>query len=305
MLDSIRDFLKSIVGVVDKSDVEMDLQKSVQSLDAAYSAYQIAATIEDVSGLWNKDTKNLIKQFYNVIDRSGIQVRLYQKDDFFGDVATLIKNAIANAEFIGTVIRDMQNDQIVGEAMEAGNAIVLRSVPHYYFISKYALSLINFIVATESNLANRTPTNIPKRTIDEIFANMRVFAKLMSIYGEEPTVFQKKILSIPKTVITATDNERVDNYQDYTRIDIASGIPFAGFIGNPIYSVRSMIASWQAGRYHKLQSEKPLIELRLAEWKNRKEGGDVDPIVEKRIVELQDELTSTERKIKSMEDSVK
>ena len=303
MFSSLKDFLGSIFGTINKSDAELDLQNSINSLNAAYGSYQIASTIEEISGLHGKDTLGLIKTFYSVIDQSDLKLRLTRNNEFFSDIATLINNAITNAEVVREILSEIQGNEVVADAMEARNAIAFRSVPHYYFMSKYSTSLLNFVVATESELLNRVPVNIPKRSIDEIFNNMRVFTKLLTIYGEDPVVFKTKIMKLSRDVITRGEDARVDNYRNYTQEDIAVGLP-SGFIGSPIYSLRRMFASWEAGRYHRAKVEKPLIESRLNEWQSLKEGGSTDPQVEKEINYLQTKLTSIERKLSEVEESV-
>lgn len=303
MLDNLINFLKSMVGKTDKSEVEIDLQTSLSSLEGVAGSYKIAATIEDVSGLSTKESQQLSKIFYSVIDRAKMNHRFNNRDNFIHDISELIENVVQNGATINSLLMDIDQKDIVGQAMKNRDVVVFRAVAHYYFISKYAYSLLNYVVAVETANSNRVPVNIPKRSVDELYDNLRLFSKLLTIYGDSPKTFRAKIIDLPPTIITVNEEGRIADFKDVASQDIAQGLPL-GFLGSPIYSIRTAISNWQVNRYRALKAEKPLLELRLQHWQTLKETGQNDAAVEEEIAYLQDKLNTFNRKISDMEESV-
>lgn len=297
-MSKIGNFVRSIFGTVNKSDVEMDLQESLDSISVIQTSLALARNSQIGPEFINKHNIDLSKRFYQLVKRSRAQVSLSFNMDMMDDLNSFFLNLQENGKIIMRVLNDYNTSVISTNAISSKDANILRAVPHIYFIVKYTNDLINWLMANEINAANNIPTNIPKVMDKKINGNLNIFVTLLTTYGDNPNVFRNRIDKIPSNVLTKEENSRIETF--HAGDDIVPGAP-DGFIGSPIYTIRSISAKWQADRYHLRQDEKKLFELRLNYLQSIKAQGNVDASVEKDIEYLQNKINKINYELDKME----
>lgn len=302
MSNKIKTFLNSIYSAINKSDAELDLEKSITYIGDIIDAYRSASGIIPDGKFTEKLNNDIVKRFYSDAQRA-IKVPLSISHDFFDDVISLLENVKENGREVQAKLRDFKSNVISTTAIGADAAAILRAVPHYYFISRYSVELLNYIIANEIKSINGTATNIPPKQTQGIKDNMTIYCSLLGGYGIDRKEFKARVDSIPEVVLTKGEDALVDEYQYDHRIDIVPGVP-NGFIGSPIYSIRSGIAKWQADRYHEAEDTKRLLELRLNYYESLRNSGQVNAEVEKEISYLQGQVSKLAAKLEKMEASV-
>lgn len=304
MSNKIKKFLSTIYGTINKSDTELDLEKSVSYLTDIIEAYNLTAGAIPDGNFKSNVNRELIKNFYSDISRVlSKTVPLSVTQNFLVDVVNILSNVRENGKEVQFHLRNFKSNVITTSAIGADAAAILRAVPHYYFMTRYAVELLNYMLANEIKELNSTPTEIPKRQEQGIKDNMLIFSVLLGGYGCDPKEFKTRVDSIPETVLTKAQDARVDEYEYDYRIDIVPGLP-SGFIGSPIYTIRSGIAKWQADRYHAAEDTKRLLSLRLNYYESLKASGQVNAEVEKEISYLQGQISKISAKLERMEASI-
>lgn len=303
---NVANFIKSLLPSFDKSDLESDLEISLESISTVTDTYAKLEEIFRVADISEKECKNLVKEFYKELDSTRHKVKLSSQKNVATDTITLFKNVKINGDFVLKEISDSVNDVIVSQALTAVKANLLRSVAHFYFLTRYSLDFANYIYVKESENAGIELSKdyvLNKKQEEFIRKNMWIYARLLSVYGENHDVFLSRIEKLEEISLNKeTVEEAVDAYNS-EKVDITNNIP-SGFIGSPIYSIRLIFAQWEADRYRNLKDKKKLLELRFLHLKLLKEQNQSDVEIEKEISYLQKRITDIDYKLTKIEEDL-
>lgn len=183
---------------------------------------------------------------------------------------------------------------------------IVRAVGHFYFMTKYALDLINYIYVLEAEhggieLSKDSKPNA--KQIEIIKKNMWLYARLVAVYGTDPKHFTEELDSLSTITVPKEQVEEVVSQYQGQKLDLLDNLP-QGFIGSPIYTVRLVFAQWEADRYKKLRDQKKLLELRYLHLRMIQEQGGGDANTEKEMAYLQSRITDIDYKTSKIEESV-
>lgn len=303
---NIAGFVKKLIPSLSRSDLESDLAISIDTISTIQSTYESIKEVQAVAKFNSKKNIALIDEFYSEFQKSKSSFKLPTRNVFPADVVALFTNVGLNAEVIKKELEDLSNEVIVTQAMTAYKTNIVRAVGHFYFLTRYALDLANYIYLEEveagkGDLSNEAKLN--KKQAEFIVNNMWIFARLLAVYGEEPKRFKEKLddlgdIALPKEQV----DEAVATY-DHRKVDIFNNLP-NGFIGSPIYTIGLIFAEWEANRYMQLKDKKKLLELRFLHLRMLKEQGNSDANTEKEIARLQRRITDIDYSISKIEASV-
>ncbi len=301
---NLSSFIKSMLPSFNKSDVEADLEISLEHIPVILENYGSLNSVISVTPIQSKESKDLIKDFYK--DISKVKAKLSRNNNIALDMVTLMTNVKANGDYLLDIISDSINDTIMSQALTAYNANLLRTVPHYYFMTRYAMDLLNYIYVKEvehSKTEIDKSYKLNKKQEEFLTKNVWVFARLISLYGSDHSHFKKEAESLSDVTIPKDDVETVVQQFASDKLDVFNNLP-NGFIGSPIYSVRLIFAQWEADRYRSLKNKRKLLELRLLHLKLIKEQGISDQSTEREIGHLQSTLVDYDFKLSKIEDDV-
>jgi len=302
---NIVNFIKNTVNNFSKNNSVDDLEISLEGIRDIIDTYISLEEINKVAPLSSKKNTDIIKEFYKEFHKSEPNVKLSATNNFPLDIQTLFKNVKVNGDFIRDEIDNISGDIVVTQAMTAAKANYFRAVSHYYFLTEYALDLANYFYINEVDNASiklSKKAMLNKQQIKFIEANMWIFARLLSVYGDDSDSFLDRINNLKDVYIPKEDIEEIEELYEPNNLDILNNLP-VGFIGSPIYSVRLIFAEWEATRYKELKNKKKLLELRYLYLKMLKENGDSDIGLEKEIESLQKQLTDIDYSISKIEKS--
>lgn len=300
---NILTFIKSLLPSVQKTDIENDIELSLEAISTIQTEYNNLRDILEVTPLQSKNSKNIIKSIYTELNKFKPDVDLTRKQDIAKDTITLFSNAKINGEYIYEQIRDTVNDVVVTEALTAARANIFRSVAHYFFMTRYALDLLNYIYIQESKLALSELDKgfkLNKKQEEFITKNSWVYARLLSVYGSSSSKFKDHLQSIESISVSKNKLDEVEDMYSSNKLDLFNNLP-NGFIGSPIYSVRLIFAQWTADRHRNLKDKKKLLELRVLHLRLLKEQNQSDVSVEKEIQYLQNRLDDIDYSIAKIE----
>jgi len=297
-------FIKSLLPSFSKSDLESDMETSLETIQVITTVYADYETIYKIAKPKDKLVIALIKEFYKEINKYKSNIKLSTNSNFPADIINLFKNIQVNGKYVSDEISDSINDVIVSQALTAYKANILRTVPHFFFITKYALDFLNFIYVQESINASEEEFEksfkLNKKQQELIEKNMWIFARLMVVYGDNHDKFKSILSNLEEITIPKENIDEVLSAYSDTKLDIFSTLP-SGFIGSPIYSVRLIFTQWAADRHRYLTDKKRLLMLRHAHLKLLQEQGQGDLNTEKEIMYLQNHIVTIDKKLYDIE----
>lgn len=306
MLNKLVGFVKTIKQSVSKYDVQTELEQALSQLDSSISDYEAVLDADPYTQFTTPQSKQLIKEFYHELYASKPNgVILTPTKDFLRDMIILLKNARENGELVKLRLANYKSEVIVPSAIPIDAAVILRAVPHYTYMSQYSVELLNYMITCEtSELAKTVDTTIPIIKVNKVKNNIQVYAALLAGYGRNTKDFKRVITDLPELVIDTSQEEQLNAYLDGLVGDVVPAIP-VGFAGSPIYTIRMIIATWQAKRYHIMIDQKKLYELRLNYYNSLKNSGTnaIDARTEKEIAILQNRVNKLSLEIAKMEEN--
>lgn len=305
MSNSIVGFVKRLIPTLSKSDLETDLEVSMDALKVAISSFEDFKSAHAAAKINSPEVLALVKDFYKEYDKASTGISLSGGKRIAEDLLALFHNLEINGALLQREIADISNEVIISSALSAARGNVLRGVEHFYFITRYALDLINHLYCLECKSAGLelSKAAIPNpKQVEFIDKNLWVFARLLAVYGQEPKDFSRKLESL---TLSALPKEKIDELMDIykaSQVDLFSNLP-DNFIGSPIYTVRLIFSQWEADRYKQLKDKKKLLELRALHLRLLREQGHGDVNTEKEIEYLQKRITDIDHSISRTERS--
>lgn len=303
---NITGFIKSLLPSFSKSDLETDMEISLEAIDSILSSYSGLEEVLKVAKIEAKPNKDALKQFYKELHDFKPKAKLSNNGNIATDTLALFSNVKANGDYILREVSDAVNDVVVSQALTAYKANLLRAVAHYYFMTRFALDLANFLYVNEVENAG---TDLPKESRlnpkqrEFVTKNIWIYARMLSVYGSDASTFKDKLSSVEQITLPKDQIEEVVDAYSGDKVDVFNNLP-AGFVGSPIYSIRLIFAEWEATRYQHLKNQKKLLELRLLHLKLMKESGQSDVNLEKEIMYLQKRVTDVDHSLSKIEEDV-
>lgn len=296
-------FVKSLLPSFDKSDLETDMEISLDEISVITESYTQLEEIFKVSKPESKEVKDLFKEFYKELKEVKPKVKLTPTENFAADTLTLMKNVKINGDHLLKEISDSVNDVVVSQALTAYKVNLLRSVAHYYFMTRFATDLVNFIYVSEADHAGMELTKEYKLNPKQkqfITKNLWIYARMVAVYGDDHAQFQDKLSSVGEITIPKDSADEAVSVYEADKIDVFNNLP-QGFVGSPVYTVRMIFSQWEADRYRSMKDKKRLLELRYLHLKLMKEQNQSDINIEKEIMHLQKRLTDLDYKLSKIE----
>lgn len=302
---NIIEFVKKLLPVVKKDDVQSDLEISIEALEDIQAVYSDLNSYIQKVGIKSKEVKKVVDDIYKELDRAKPELKIGNKKSFAADFLSLLTNIKSNADVIQSELESNVSDSTVTGAIEAYKVNLLSAVAHYRFMTKYAIDLANYIYTKDTEEADVPKDSLLNSAqIKDIENNSWIFGKLLAGYGQPTDVFAKKLKNIAQVNISKDDNDALlEHYGHNANVELIDGLPH-GFIGSPIYTIRLVFAQWEADRYRELKDKKKLLELRFYYLSQLKEDGQTDISLEKEIEYLQKRITKLDYKLSKIEESV-
>lgn len=303
---NIAGFIKKLLPSFSKSDVETDMEISLEAISTVNDIYTSLEEVYRVAPPSSDEATRVIKEFYKEIGQIKHKVKLSPNKNIASDILVLFKNIKTNGDYLIKEISDAINDVIISQALTAYKANLLRAVGHYYFMTKFALDLANFFYVTEAENGDHglnKEYKLNKKQKEFITKNVWIFARMVALYGENHEVFRDRLKDITEVMLPKEEVDNVVDIYNAEKIDMFNNLPNE-FIGSPIYSIRLIFAQWEADRYRELKDKKKLLELRYLHMKLLNEQGQSDLNMEKEIEHLQKRITDIDYKLAKIEESV-
>lgn len=307
---NLTSFIKALPISYGKSDIETDMEASLENVPFIlenWTKLSALAELENGDAMFHsKEAKDLVEEFWKVFGKSKPKIKLNKRKGLTNSICLLFENVRVNGEWLLGEISGGLNDVVMSQALNTFNANLMRSVPHFSFLTKYAMDLLNYLYIKETEYAGiELESDAKMKKVQEKFVtdNMDNFAKLIAVYGDEPKHFEKTMNTITRFKVPQDRIEEIVETHKGSNIDLFDNLP-SGFVGSPIYSIRLIFAEWSANRHKRNKDLRKLLELRLLHYKLAREQGNGDVNTEKEIAYLSKRIESLDYTIAKQEEGV-
>lgn len=303
---SIFNFIKKLNPRIERSAVAEDLRTTEKEcVNAAMPSWAAAEDHFRINKIGSDRVKDFDLLFYRNFDSHGIAWRS-KTNNFIIDISRRFNYLHDNIVYVQGQLDKILEKDIIPEGLTAKAAFVVRAASNMSMLTRYALSLLNYIYAAEAEHHDRTlepGLTISKAEKKYVEDNFIRFVKLFSEYSIPQKDFKKFLTEIPEVYVGSGNEGAVSGFIGNKSVDPFEKYGMSGFVGNPIYRIRLVIAKWQNDRYESAKSKKQQLELRLL-WLQMQRDDAKDPSVAKEIERLQTRIEGYDRYLREVEESI-
>lgn len=285
----IMDFIKKLLPRFERSAVSEDLRATQKEMEKmVIPSYASAATVFSTIKLESEESKSL----QAVYGANMKPARGNLAKNFVLDINNRLKDLLENMQLVASVLDDVVDKDILTAGLTSRSAFVIRAASQMSFMSRYLMSLMNYVYMAESahrDVEVDEALTISKAEQDYIEKNFHLFTKLFARYSEDPEAFKKMYQTIPEMIVNERTNRMIASMVSAKEVDPMSDVGYAGFVGSPIYTARLAYAQWQNSRYESAKAKKQQLEFRLLYLENQSKGRS-DPGLANEIQRLQDRI---------------
>ena len=299
---SIFNFVQKLLPRIERSTVAEDLRTTEKEcLNIAIPSWNAAETYFKLNKLASPEAEDFTSQFYRNFDLR----KAMKAPNFVSDIARRVPVIHENIVILQAALDEFLEKDIIADGLTVRSAFVVRAASNMSLITRYLMALLNYLYMVEAkhyDVSLEPGLEICKAEMKYVEQNFVRFAKLFSEYTIPSKDFKKLVGEIPEVFVNQATQQAVAGLHG------GSLVPFekygvSGFVGNPIYRVRLLIAKWQNDRYESAKAKKQQLELRLLYLQMQKEEKS-DPVVINEIKRLQDRIEGYDKYLRDVEESI-
>lgn len=254
-----------------------------------------------VSGLKNRDFKSKQIQEYSKLLKRNI------KSSGSSNIVSVIHDALVelskNHANLQKIIENDFEEEVLVEGISILKLNVIRILGLNAFCTTYALKFLNLLYVLETQDVNGDEKYVKDSLsagdiiwLDKHFLD---FCFALNVCSRDEKDFTKVLEKIPEVVLGVDPEATLATLGDSNTDPFNTGV-IAGFTGSPIYSVRLIVAEYQANRYKEKKELKTVLELRLMNLKKNLDKN-FDAALEKEILYTQSRIDSVNDYIRKAE----
>lgn len=298
MSSLIVEYIKSLIPQVDKDQIIEDLRVTETELqETVIPAYADAAAFFSKDKFKSRENEKIDREV-----RSLLKARS-RSATFITDFHVMLEAVLRNIEVVTKLVNQEMGRDVVTDGISSRKVTLMRASEHMSYVSRFALDLLNLVYLNEASELGTDTREIGLSPAEMARAKGCIsnLTRLLESYSIDPKDFEKKIDHAPDIVIGKTDNDDVEALYTDSDLDPISSPMVSGFVGNPIYHVRMVVAEWQAKRYKASQDKKKVLELRLLHLNLLKSQNGSNPNLEKQIAYNQQRVAKIDRYLAEVE----
>ena len=298
-------FIKKLLPRIERSTVAEDLRTTEKEIiNIVKPSWDAAAEYFKL----NKTGSKQLQDFHFTFNRYFFQYRKGTKSpSFITEIARSNSVLHDNIAVVQAALNDYVEKDILTEGMTARSAFIIRAASNLSMVSRYLMALLNYVYTIEAehnDVSVEDALKISKAEQKYVEQNFDRFCKLYTEYTTPTQEFKDIIDNLPQIFVNQKTRDAVVGlYEDDDKIDPFQKYGVSGFVGNPIYRIRLLVARWQNERYESAKAKKQQLELRLLYLQMQQEKK-TDAIVVKEISILQDRIEKYDRYLRETEESL-
>lgn len=294
----ILNFFKMLLPKFSKSRVLEDARITLSSLETVAIPSYVAAD----TGLKSKKFKSKQIDAYTKLLQRNVKIKN-------GDnIVTIILRSLEKVQANLRILSDKANEEFEDEIVVAGITIlklnIIKLINIYSFTVQYSLKFLNYIYILETAELNAddryVKDSLSAGDIKWLEDNFLNFCLSMNVATKSDKEFVSTLDSIPDIALGTSPDATVATLGGLSKVDPFGTSTMRGFTGSPIYSVRMMIAQYQAFKYKEAKETKTMLELRLLNLQKALDKSP-DAALEKEINYTQSRVDNLNAELRQME----
>jgi len=300
---SIFNFVKKLLPRIERHTVAEDLRTTEkEAVNIAIPAWNAAAEHFKLNKPVSDEFADLSMLFYRNFDLR----KASKSPSFVMDISRRLPALHENVVYLQSVLDTHLEKDIIAEGLTMKAAFIVRAASNMSLLTRYVLALLNYLYTVEAKAADTSldpSLEIAKAEMKYVDQNFVRFVKLLSEYTVPNKDFKAMLESRPDVFVNPSSQNAAAGLFGIGELDPFEKYGVSGFIGNPIYRVRLVIAKWQNDRYESAKAKKQQLELRLLYLQMQKDDKQ-DPTVAKEIERLQGRIENYDRYLREVEESI-
>jgi hypothetical protein len=300
---NIFNFTKKLLPRIERHTVLEDLRTTEKEcVNVAIPTWTAAGEHFKMLGLKSDRLEDMSFNFYRNFNLN----KASKGVNFVQDISRRLENFHANVVFLQSVVDKYLEKDIIADGLTIRSAFVLRSGSNMSFVSRYVLNLLNYIYTVEAEALDvklDQALSISPAEMRYVEKNFIRFVKLFSDYSIDPKAYKVRIGEKPDVFLAQNNAQAVSGFFAGSTIDSLDQVGLAGFVGNPIYRIRLVVAKWQNDRYESAKAKKQQLELRLTYLKSHEDNTE-DPSIGREIERLQSRIEGFDKYLREVEESI-
>lgn len=300
---SIFNFVKKLLPRIDRGQVAEDLRiTESEAIKVVKPSWEAAATHFKVNKPASTEFQALNMEFYRNFDLG----RAAKAQNFIQDIARRVDTLSDTITYLRSILDSNFEKDIMSAGLTVRKAFLLRSVSNVSMITRYMLALLNYLYTAEAKHHDTTlepGLELSRGEMKYVEENFGRFVRLFNEYSITAKEFKEIVAKTPEVYLSGSSQNAVEGLYAADKVDPFNGFGVSGFVGNPIYKIRLVVAKWQNDRYESAKAKKQQLELRLLylEMQGKKQE---DPSVATEISRLQERIEGYDRYLREVEESV-
>lgn len=294
-------FVKILLPNIEKSSIQEDLRiTSGVFMNTIIPTYNSYSDFFKVNKLKSKSAKKLNDDFYKEYKPFSRN----NQSNFISEINKILPNILDNINYLIAEVEQTMTPSIVNNNLDSKKVIILRAVSCVSYLSSYLTTMLNYVTSCEIGELSNTKIDVARKEEEKVMRGMKNVARLLSDYGVPEKIFSKKIIKLPSVIVNLDNNRSSEDLYENKKLDPFESRFITGFTGNPIFSIRLVIAEWQTKRYNRNKDIKKVLELKLLNLKEAKLKK-TDPGLEKEIDYIQNRINKISKYLDSFEEDIK
>lgn len=300
---SIFNFTKKLLPRIDRSQVSEDLRVTEkEAVNVVVPSWEAAATYFKLNKPASQAFKDFNLRFYRSFDLRRGSKGLH----FLQDIQKRLPAVVETITYLRGILDTELEKDILSSGLTLRKAFVLRSASNLSMVTRYLSSLLNYLYTAEAqhhDVQLEPGLEISKGDMAYIEKNFDRFVRLFSEYSQPTKDFKALVMNAPEMFVSPQNQEAIQGLYKGSDIDPFERYGVSGFIGNPIYRIRLVIAEWQNRRYESAKAKKQQLELRLL-YLEMQGDKQTNPAVVEDIRRLQERIEGYDRYLREVEESL-
>ena len=299
---SIFNFVKKLLPRIERSTIAEDLRTTEKEcINVVIPSWGASDTYFKMNKIASPEGQEMSALFYRNFDMR----KAMKAPNFVSDINRRLSNLHDNITILQEVIDEYLEKDIISDGLTVRSAFVVRSASNMSLVTRYLMALLNYLYTVEAqhyDISLEPGLEICKAEMKYVDENFVRFAKLFSEYARPSDEFRKLMAKVPEIYVNQKAENAVKGFFGKS-IDPFEQYGVSGFIGNPIYRVRLLIAKWQNDRYESAKAKKQQLELRLLYLQMQRDDKK-DPVVVNEIKRLQDRIEGYDKYLREVEENI-
>ena len=217
-----------------------------------------------------------------------------------------IKKVSALIPRLHSILNDTSVEVIYFKQLPMNLFYTLRTIVQLQNIASNIKPMLNYVITAELHQNGSDIDNLPKPTVAAVLSKSKSFTAQLEYMAGDVKKFSQTLGELPEIFMDVNEGDMLIQLREYIDSTVlkpsgnVDGIT-RGFIGNPLYHLGKLRAEWRALAYKRTKDEVRVLELKIIQLQNSKDGKN-DAKIDEQIEYYQDRINAFNQTILKYEE---